>query len=50
MSAPKFSMNANTVATRDSRIRPYRAGLREVSVELLVLHLVEQRDAVSVQV
>jgi hypothetical protein len=28
-----------------ARIRAYHTGLREVSVELLVLHLVEQLDA-----
>ena len=50
MSAPNFSMNASAAAIRGSRIQPDRAGLREVSVELLVLHLVEQQGVVSVRV
>jgi hypothetical protein len=33
-----------------SRIQPDHAGLREVNRERLVLHLVEQRDAVSVRI
>ena len=33
-----------------SRIRSEYTGLREGSVELLMLHLVEQRDAVSIRI